>query len=329
MDETGKEIVVAIIGGSGADSVFGKENIRAALEGMGLKVSRVYTTRPETILGLPEGELVVAELDGGGKVIFMARHGRGHRNPPSALNWGGNIGALKSLGVTHILALSACGSLSRWIPPGTITLMTQHLDFAGIDRPFSDDGPAVHVSMADPTCGHLNETVVRAARKTGINIRCTAWPLENLWSKAVNLSTLGQWANLCCLCINGPAFSTRAASKAWRKLDAHLVGMSLAKESEWARVAGIHYVCLGLVCDFDAWYRQVVTVEMVEAALPDMVKKAVKIYLHTIGMIFSQELQWDCGYQDALKGALQTSVEDLTVEQRKLLEFFGWRSSVQ
>jgi len=316
---TRKEIIVAIIGGSGADKVFGEKNIKAALEKIGLEVSKVYTVRPKTILGLPEGELVVAELKGGGKVVFMARHGQEHNRPPSGLRWGANILALKELGVTHVLVLSACGSLSRFMPPGTIALISQYIDMSGkSDRPFTKE-PAAHVSMADPTCLSQDRLVIAAAQEAGVEIKCTPLPFEGLWKHVFSKLRKG----VCCLGVSGPDFSTRAESKLWR-LIAHVVGMSINKEARWARAAGMHYTCIGLVCDFDAWHKNPVNVEMVESALPNMVEKAIKVFLHTIRMIFLQNPQWNCGCHDALKGAVQTSEEYLTEENRTLLKSLGW-----
>ena len=155
MSEPGTPPIIGIIGGSGLYDIDGLENVewRAV----------------ESPFGTPSDELMFAELDGQ-KLVFLPRHGRGHRIPPSELNFRANIDALKRAGVTEILSLSAVGSLREDLPPGRFVIVDQFIDrtFAR-EKSFFGTGLVAHVSMAEPVCARLGDALASAAEEAGID----------------------------------------------------------------------------------------------------------------------------------------------------------------
>ena len=212
------EWVLGVIGGSGLYGLEGLDN-----------VSRHSVSTP---WGSPSGDLVHAELHGV-KLVFLPRHGEGHRVPPSQINYRANIDALKRAGVTDILSLSACGSLKEDLAPGAFVAVDQFIDrtFAR-EKSFFGTGCVAHVSMADPVCRRLSALAADAAEAAGV---------EQLQRGGTYLT------------MEGPQFSTRAESQLYRSWGCDVIGMTNMPEAKLAREAELPYASLAMVTDYDCW----------------------------------------------------------------------------
>ena len=166
------------------------------------------------------------------RLVFLPRHGRGHRLPPSAVNARANIDALKRAGCTDVLALSAVGSLQERLSPGTFVLVDQYIDrtFAR-EKSFFGEGLVAHVSMADPVCPRLSKLAAEAAREAGAEV------VEG-----------GAY-----LAMEGPQFSTRAESHLYRSWGCDVIGMTNMPEAKLAREAELPYASVCMVTDYDCW----------------------------------------------------------------------------
>lgn len=207
---------LGVIGGSGVGAFFGGPP--------------TATHKVATPWGPPSGPIEEHQV-GEVRVLFLPRHGAGHSIPPHRVNYRANVDALCSLGSDAILTLSSVGSLKEDLPPGTLVLPDQFIDFTK-QRPttFFDGGKVYHVSTADPFCPDLTGRVVAAAQAAGQPI--------------VDRRTY--------VCVEGPRFSTRAESRFFRSL-ADVIGMTLVPEVTLARERARCYVCLAMVTDFDVW----------------------------------------------------------------------------
>ncbi len=210
--------VLGIIGGSGIYDIEGLTDVR--------------WEAVNSPFGAPSDELMFGNLDGL-PVVFLPRHGRGHRVPPSELNFRANIDALKRSGVTEIVSLSAVGSLREDLPPGTFVVVDQFIDrtFARV-KSFFETGLVAHVSMADPVCGRLGDAIMDAAGEAGID--------------AVRGGTY--------LVMEGPQFSTRAESELYRSWGCSVIGMTNMPEAKLAREAELCYATVAMVTDYDCWH---------------------------------------------------------------------------
>lgn len=217
-DTSGGAPVVGIIGGSGIYEIDGLEGVewRAV----------------ESPFGAPSDQLMFARLDGQ-PVVFLPRHGRGHRIPPGEINFRANIDALKRAGVTEIVSISAVGSLDESLPPGTFVLVDQFVDrtFAR-SKSFFGTGLVAHVSMARPTCRRLAGALAGAAGGLGIDV--------------VSGGTY--------LAMEGPQFSSEAESALYRSWGCHVIGMTNMPEAKLAREAEMCYATVAMVTDFDCWH---------------------------------------------------------------------------
>ncbi|HLJ63183.1 MAG TPA: S-methyl-5'-thioadenosine phosphorylase [Stellaceae bacterium] len=220
---------IAIIGGSGLYQIDGLTDIE--------------WRRVESPWGQPSDELCFGTLEGA-PVVFLPRHGRGHRLPPSEINFRANIDALKRAGAGVVLSLSAVGSLREDLPPGSFVLADQFIDrtFAR-EKSFFGTGLVAHVSMAHPVCARVGDTLAAAGRDAGI--------------------TLARGGTY--LCMEGPQFSTRAESTLYRQWGCAVIGMTNMPEAKLAREAELCYATVAMVTDFDCWHpdHAHVTVEMV------------------------------------------------------------------
>ena len=185
----------------------------------------------DTPWGAPSDALLVGRIEGV-KFVFLPRHGRGHRVPPSAVNARANIDALKRAGCTDILAISAVGSLREELAPGRFVVVDQFIDRT-FDREKSFFGPGfvAHVSMADPVCPRLSGLAAEAAKAAGVEVARGATYLA----------------------MEGPQFSTRAESHLYRQWDCDLIGMTAMPEAKLAREAELPYALVGMVTDYDCW----------------------------------------------------------------------------
>ncbi len=220
--------VLGIIGGSGLYEIDGLSDTRWEA------VDSPFGTPSDLIL---RGRLGAVEL------AFLPRHGRGHRLMPSGINYRANIDALKRLGVTDILSLSACGSLREDFAPGDFVLVDQFIDRTRARAAsFFANGLVAHVSMAEPTCGRLRATVAAAGRDLDIRMHDGGTYVV----------------------IEGPQFSTRAESELYRGWGADLVGMTNLPEARLAREAEICYLTVGMVTDYDCWHDDHAAVEVAQ-----------------------------------------------------------------
>ncbi len=234
------EWVLGVVGGSGLYEIEGLKDQR--------------WVKIDTPWGDPSDELLMGQLDGV-KLVFLPRHGRGHRIPPSGLNFRANIDALKRAGCTDILSLSAVGSLREALNPGTFVVVDQFIDrtFART-KSFFGEGLVAHVSMANPTCPRLSSLAAEAARAAG--------------ARVVEGGTY--------LAMEGPQFSTKAESLVYRSWGCDVIGMTNMPEAKLAREAELPYASIGMVTDYDGWHEEFAPVEVADilAVLMDNSRKA-------------------------------------------------------
>ncbi len=210
--------MLGVIGGSGLYDLPGIEGSE--------------TIEPTTPYGPPSGPITRGAI-AGNSLCFLPRHGPGHRLGPSEVPYRANLHALKQLGVTHLLSVSAVGSLREHLAPGAMVLPDQIVDRT-VSRPrtFFENGVVAHVSLADPFCPTFQRDIADAAASAGIDT-----------------VTGGTY-----ICIEGPQFSTRAESSLYRQWGADVIGMTAMPEARLAREAGLCYAILATVTDYDVWH---------------------------------------------------------------------------
>ena len=274
---------IGIIGGSGLYSMPGFEAQREV--------------RIDTPWGWPSDNYVMGTL-AGKPVAFLARHGRGHRLMPSELNFRANIYGMKSLGVERILSLSAVGSLKEEHHPLEFLIPHQFFDRTrGRVSTFFGDGLVAHISFADPVCPQLAEVVGQAARASGVI--------------AKNGGTY--------LCMEGPAFSTKAESNVYRSWGMDVIGMTNLQEAKLAREAEICYVTVAMVTDYDCWHAEhdAVTVTDIIANLNKNAENAAKVVAAAVAAM-PAERACKCG--SALAHAIITDRSLVPESTRKKLD---------
>ena len=232
--------VLGVIGGSGLYEIDRLEDPR--------------WTRVESAFGEPSDELLSGQL-GEARVLFLPRHGRGHRLPPSSVNARANIEALKRAGCTDVLSLSAVGSLREALAPGDFVVVDQFIDrtFAR-EKSFFGPGLAAHVSMAHPVCPRLSAMAATAGRAAGARV------VEGG----------------CYLAMEGPQFSTKAESALYRSWGCDVIGMTNMPEAKLAREAELPYASVAMVTDYDCWHETFAHVEVsqIQAVLSANAAKA-------------------------------------------------------
>lgn len=260
---------IGIIGGSGLYDMPGLEN--------------VHEVEVNTPFGDPSDVYVLGEIEGR-SIAFLARHGRGHRLLPSELNFRANIFGFKKLGVNRILSASAVGSLKEEHKPLDFVLPDQFIDRTRQRiSTFFGGGLVAHISLADPICSSLADEVQKTAESIGFPIKRG-----------------GTY-----VCMEGPAFSTRAESNLYRSWGADLIGMTNLQEAKLAREAEICYVTIAMVTDYDCWHEEEedVTVEMLIGYLMQNSENAKNLIANTIT---SLPLNADCSCHHALESAIIT-----------------------
>lgn len=216
---------IGIIGGSGLAAGIGLEDAQ-----------EIAVQSP---FGEPSGPVTIGTL-AGVRFTFLARHGAGHRLPPSHVDYRANIDVLRRCGVTDVLALSAIGSLREEMAPGQFVAADQFIDHThGRERSFFGPGLVGHVGLADPVCPRLSSLAAGAAEAAGATVHRGG----------------------CYIAIDGPQFSTRAESRLYRQWGADVIGMTAMPEARLAREAGLPYAILGMVTDYDSWREESAAVE--------------------------------------------------------------------
>jgi 5'-methylthioadenosine phosphorylase len=250
-----------------------------------------------TPFGAPSDNYVLGRL-AGRNVAFLARHGRGHRISPSELNFRANIYGMKSLGVERIISLSAVGSLKEEHHPLEFVIPDQFFDRTrGRVSTFFGDGLVAHISFADPVCPQLAEVVCQAARASGVI--------------AKNGGTY--------LCMEGPAFSTKAESNVYRSWGMDVIGMTNLQEAKLAREAEICYVTVAMVTDYDCWHADhaAVTVTDIIANLNRNAGNAAKMVAAAVAAMPSERA---CKCGSALAHAIITDRTLVPESTRKKLD---------
>jgi len=273
---------IGIIGGSG---LYGMEELRNIKE---IKV--------DTPFGEPSDVYISGELDGK-ELIFLPRHGRGHRILPHELNFRANIYGMKKLGVEWIISVSAVGSMREDIEPGHIVIPDQFFDRTRM-RPstFFGNGIAAHVQFADPVCKALKKTLYDSALKAGATVHKG-----------------GTY-----LCMEGPQFSTRGESLIYRQWGVDIIGMTNLPEAKLAREAEICYATIALATDYDCWHEaeEDVTIDMVLETIKNNVKMAQKIIKNAVSQMGGER---NCACSQALKNAIITDRGAITDKVRERL----------
>jgi 5'-methylthioadenosine phosphorylase len=275
---------IGVIGGSGLYEMEGLEN-----------VARV---RLDTPFGAPSDEYVTGVLSGV-PMVFLPRHGRGHRFLPSEVNYCANIHGMKQLGVGRIISVSAVGSLKEAIAPGHIVIPDQFIDRTkGVRRDtFFGEGVVAHAGFADPVCHDLSGVLYRAALAAGATVhRGGAY-----------------------VCMEGPAFSTRAESFMYRALDASVIGMTNLTEAKLAREAEICYGIIALSTDYDCWHEthDDVTVDAILEIIHRNVAMAKSIIRHAVTEIRPGN---NCPCSTAMQYAVLTDRSVIPAETRQKLD---------
>ena len=242
-----------------------------------------------TPFGPPSSDIIVGQVEGRA-CAFLARHGAGHRFSPSRIDYRANIYALKSLGVTNVIAISAVGSLKEKIKPLEMVIPDQLFDRTKLRSNTFFEDICVHISFADPFCRDLSQELYRAAQRVGCSVKKG-----------------GTY-----ICIEGPQFSTRAESNAYRHMGFDIIGMTALPEAKLAREAEMCFSMLATVTDYDVWREEEVTIETVinnvnrnAASTQEIIREVVPHLPITNG---------SCQCRHALRDAIVTSTEAISDE---------------
>lgn len=251
-----------------------------------------------TPFGKPSDQYLTGRL-AGREVVFLPRHGRGHRILPGELNHRANIYGLKKLGVTSVISASAVGSLQKKYKPTDIVVIDQFFDRTkrSADFTFFGDGVVAHVAFGDPVCAGLRKTLVSCGRQAGATIHDG-----------------GTYVNM-----EGPAFSTRAESLFHQAMGWDVIGMTNLGEARCAREAELCYATLAMVTDYDCWHtsEESVTVEMIVECLQKNSLMAQEIIKRTVATL---DTGADCACRHALATAIMTAPDRIAPRQRKKLQ---------
>jgi len=276
------ERVLGVVGGSGFYQMPG--------------LTDVSEVRVETPFGPPSDAIVRGRL-GDTTLLFLPRHGRGHRLTPSQINYRANVFALKTLGVQGIISVSACGSMKEQLGVGHIVIVDQFFDRTRqrADTYF-DCGVAAHVQFADPVCGDLAGTLYDAAVQLGL-------PAQRGGTY---------------VCMEGPAFSTRAESRIYRQWGVDVIGMTNIPEAKLAREAELCYATIAIPTDFDCWHDEHADVDVasIVKALHENVRHAQAVIREAVPRF---RLPRTCGCPTALDAALITDLAAIPAEVRERL----------
>lgn len=275
---------IGVIGGTGLYGMSGVED--------------VVEEHVSTPFGAPSDALVVGRV-GDAEVVFLSRHGRGHRYTPTEVPYRANVYAMKKLGVGWIVSISAVGSLREDIHPGHVVLVDQFIDRTRQRQgTFFTGGIVGHAPFGDPVCGTLRGYLGEAARRAGAVVHDG-----------------GTY-----VCMEGPAFSTRAESHLYRSWNGSVVGMTNLPEAKLAREAGISYATLAMATDFDCWYEghDSVTAEQVVRVVQENAALARAIVMNVIPLV--QAHDGPPPQAGAMSTAVLTAPEAIPADRREILE---------
>ena len=283
-----KTDILGIIGGSGLYQKEGLTNVREE--------------SVDTPFGSPSDKLVFGEINGK-KLVFLPRHGKGHRILPSEINYAANIYALKVSGVKKVISVSAVGSLKKEIKPGDMVIVDQFFDFTKNRKStFFGGGIVAHVSMAEPVCPYLRKILIESCKN--LNIACHEG---------------GTY-----ICIEGPQFSTKAESFFYKNNGFDVIGMTNATEAKFAKEAELCYATIAMATDYDCWHEEEdnVTADMIIKILLENAEKAKKIIKESASKIdFTKSGLCSC--DSSLRQAVVTAKKDVPGETLKKLSIFN------
>lgn len=281
------EAAIGVMGGSGIYEMEGVQDLQEIAI--------------DTPFGPPSDKFMVGKLSGV-RVVFLPRHGRGHRVTPTELNQRANMYGFRSLGVRFLIGLSAVGSLRKEIVPGEDMVVPDQIIDRTKGRPstFFGDGIVAHVAFSHPFCPFVSDILCQSVKQKGIKLH--------------KGSTL--------VVMEGPLFSTKAESDLHRSWGANLIGMTALPEAKLAREAEMCYAQVALPTDYDCWYEghDAVTADMVVATLLKNAKNAKEVAKIAIGLLAPQ-ITHECACHSALKNAVVTDPKTFPRETRKKLAF--------
>ncbi len=276
---------IGIIGGSGLYQI----------DGMTIE-DEVRLTTP---FGDPSDYFIVGRYQQQ-KVVFLPRHGKGHRLSPSRINYRANIHGLKQLGVNRIVSLSAVGSMKESLSPGMMVVVDQFIDHTRQRQStFFDDGVVAHVAFADPICAALAQMLDESVSSVGTSVQKG-----------------GTY-----ICIEGPQFSSRAESQLFRSWGVDVIGMTNVTEAKLAREAECCYATLAMVTDYDCWRSSTADVDIQEilAVLRRNVEIAKKTVIALLDRVGHHPPDITCTCQQALRHAMVTDLSTVSKEKRQRL----------
>ncbi len=266
---------IGIIGGSGLQKL--------------LALTEMQQVEIDTPFGAPSDAIVLGKLQGV-PVAFLQRHGHGHRIPPSDINVRANIAALRRVGCTQILSLSAVGSLREECPPGSFVIIDQFIDRTiAREKTFFGTGLVGHVPFGDPVCTRIHPLLGEVARKLGCAVQETGTYIV----------------------MEGPQFSTRAESNMHRMLGGSVIGMTAMPEAKLAREAEICYAMIAMVTDFDCWHdgHEAVTAQMVSERMGQIAQQANLLVQAAVAALSQHQGPCSAGCNHALDSAIMTQPE--------------------
>ncbi len=274
---------IGIIGGSGLYSME--------------KIIKAKKVKVKTPFGDPSDDYVIGSM-GGIEVVFLTRHGKGHRISPSEVNYRANIYGMKKLGVDRIISVSACGSLKKELKPLDIVIPDQFVDRTSQARgmTFFREGIVAHIQFADPVCPDLAGILYEAGKKT-----------------CANMHMGGTYLNM-----EGPQFSTRAESNLYRSWGMDIIGMTNIGEARLAREAEICYATLACITDYDCWYQseEQVSLEMIVQNLLKNIDRSKSILAEALPRLSRQRA---CVCASALKDSIVTDPKMIPAKTKKRL----------
>lgn len=276
------QAAVGVIGGSGLYEMEGLQSVREI--------------RVRTPFGSPSDAIIVGEIEGV-RVAFLSRHGRGHRLNPGEINYRANIYALKSLGVSRVISVSAVGSMKESIKPGDVVCPDQFIDLTKRRAStFFEGGMVAHVAFGEPVCAGLVETLASSGQRLG-----------------ATLHRGGAY-----LCIEGPQFSTKGESKLYRQWGVDVIGMTNMPEAKLAREAELCYATMALATDYDCWHEteEAVTVEAILDTLHRNVALAKRILKSVLPSVAGMQ---DCVCHQALTHAVITDRKQVPAAAKRKL----------